>query len=216
VTLTWHSGVDMPAFNQTQGPVPARREPGRCNSLAKRLLRVVVLLSFGMCFELFAQTAPTAPTAEQVKAAYLQKFPNFVTWPDASFADSSAPIVIGTRGADPVFQEMAKLATGQAAQGRPLVVRRLSEGAPPGDLHVLYIGPQADPATVKTWSALAARHVLVVTDGPDGLERGGVLNFVQSGGKVRFEVSLSAAQRAELKLSSRLLGVAERVTGSVP
>ena len=59
--------------------------------------------------------------------------------------------------------------------------------------------------------ALAGRPILAVTDAPTGLADGGALNFVPVQGRVRFEASLPAAERAGLRLSSRLLAVAERV-----
>ncbi|HEX6997182.1 MAG TPA: YfiR family protein [Gammaproteobacteria bacterium] len=58
------------------------------------------------------------------------------------------------------------------------------------------------------------RPVLTVSDAPDGLERGAMVNFQLVGERVRFEVSLAAAQRAGLVLSSRLLASALRVETS--
>jgi hypothetical protein len=54
-----------------------------------------------------------------------------------------------------------------------------------------------------------------VTESADGLRNGSVINFIIVDGQVRFEVSLEAAQRRNLRLSSRLLSVAHTVhTGS--
>jgi len=54
--------------------------------------------------------------------------------------------------------------------------------------------------------------MLVVTDSPGALKRGSMINFVLSDGHLRFEISLAAADRAGLSLSSRLLAVAQAVT----
>ena len=53
-----------------------------------------------------------------------------------------------------------------------------------------------------------------VTDEDDGLNQGSVLNFVTVNRRVRFEVSLTAADRLRLKISSELLAVAVRVRGA--
>jgi hypothetical protein len=55
--------------------------------------------------------------------------------------------------------------------------------------------------------------MLPVTDEDDGLNQGSVLNFVTVNRRVRFEVSLTAADRLRLKISSELLAVAVRVRG---
>ena len=46
---------------------------------------------------------------------------------------------------------------------------------------------------------------------PQFAERGGVIQFVMEGKKVRFEVNLTATQHAGLTLSSELLKVATSV-----
>jgi hypothetical protein len=52
-----------------------------------------------------------------------------------------------------------------------------------------------------------------VTDEEGGLRDGGMLNFLTIDRRVRFEVSLTAAGQAHLKISSELLGLAVRVFG---
>jgi hypothetical protein len=66
---------------------------------------------------------------------------------------------------------------------------------------------------------LAVLHkeaVLTVSDMPKFSLRGGMIQFVQEGKKVRFEVNLSAVQQAGLSLSSELLKVATAVRRSPP
>ncbi|MNC96526.1 hypothetical protein D3C83_139230 [compost metagenome] len=55
------------------------------------------------------------------------------------------------------------------------------------------------------------RSILVVTESDGALTYGSVINFVLSEGRVRFEISLDSARKSGLKLSSRLLAVAEQV-----
>ena len=64
-----------------------------------------------------ANAQADAPTADQVKAAYLQKFTGYVDWPPKAFADPAAPFVIGVVGADSVFAELSRLVAGRTAQG---------------------------------------------------------------------------------------------------
>ena len=157
-----------------------------------------------------AWPAPAQDALEaSVKAAYLYKFLAYVDWPPATFPAGDSPQVIGVIGADAVHAELRQLVASRPAPTRPLVVRRLAPGDSLDGLHVLYVGRAARPGQVAP--ALAGRPVLVVTDAPSGLADGGALNFVIVDGRVRFEAAPAAAERGGLKLSARLLAVAERV-----
>jgi hypothetical protein len=53
--------------------------------------------------------------------------------------------------------------------------------------------------------------VLTVTETAEALEQGSIMNFRIVDSKVRFEISLPAADQAGIKLSSRLLALAVKV-----
>jgi uncharacterized protein (DUF362 family) len=53
--------------------------------------------------------------------------------------------------------------------------------------------------------------VLTVSDLPEFTQRGGMVQFISEGDRVRFEVNLVTAERAGLTLSSELLKVAINV-----
>ena len=59
---------------------------------------------------------------------------------------------------------------------------------------------------------VADKPVLTVSDIDGFAARGGILNFVLRDKKIRFVINVQAADRAGLKLSSRLLKLAEIVT----
>jgi hypothetical protein len=45
------------------------------------------------------------------------------------------------------------------------------------------------------------------------LSQGGVVNFVKKDANIRLEINLDAARQSKLKVSSKLLNVADSVTG---
>jgi hypothetical protein len=55
--------------------------------------------------------------------------------------------------------------------------------------------------------------VLVVTNEEGGLDSGSTVNFLLIDQRVRFEISLDAAESSSLKVASELLAVAIRVRG---
>lgn len=146
-----------------------------------------------------------------VKAALFYKFASYVEWPADAFPAPDAPFVMGITAADDVATELEQLVRGRTVNNRPVVVRRLKEGDSLNGMHMLLVGGR-DAGRVRAL-ARAARplSVLVVSDTERGLEAGAVINFVPVDERVGFEVSMEAAERSNLKLSSRMLGVARRV-----
>jgi hypothetical protein len=152
-----------------------------------------------------------SPTADEVKAAYIHKLPGYVEWPPAAFASAESPLLIGVLGADGVAEALTSIAAGRLTQGRAIVVKRLARLVPGEDVHILFIGDDAWTDARKRLTSFGSRPVLVVTEAPDALERGAMLNFMMIEGRVRFEVAPAAAEQHGLKVSSRLLTVAQRV-----
>ncbi len=146
-----------------------------------------------------------------VKAAFLLKFAAYVEWPPTAFASPEAPFVFGIVGADEAGAEIAKLAAGRTIEGHPVVVRRLKEGESPRGVHVLFVGRGAGERQSMIARAAQLGGVLVVTETDRGLDGGSSINFVTAEDRVGFEVSLEAAERNGLRISSRMLSVARRV-----
>jgi hypothetical protein len=151
-------------------------------------------------------------TAAGVKAAYLYHFGTYVDWTESK--PPREPIRIGVVGAQAVVVELRRILPGRTIQDRPVVVRQLRKGGDPADFDLLYIGPEDSDRAPPLIAALQQRPTLVVTDSEKGLEHGAIINFVLLDSRVRFEISLPAAERAGLKLSSRLLSAAVRVKRS--
>jgi hypothetical protein len=83
--------------------------------------------------------AQDALSEYQVKAAYLFNFLKFVEWPDESFADPIAPIVIGVVGEDPFGNALPQVVIGKTVQGRDLVIRIYRAGEDLRGAHILFI-----------------------------------------------------------------------------
>lgn len=157
--------------------------------------------------------AAAQPQEHEVKAAFLYKFLSFVEWPAQSFARADAPLVIGVLGADEVHASLQEVVPGRSAQGRPLELRKLRNGERPAGVHMLFVGRAAAAALPKIG---AQPGLLVVSDVESALEQGAMINFVGMDGRVRFEVAPDAAERRGLRISSRMLAVAQHVRPARP
>jgi hypothetical protein len=67
------------------------------------------------------------------------------------------------------------------------------------------------PATIK---ALNGMSVLTVSEVPQFLEAGGMLNLILAGNRVAFEANPRAAEREGFRLSSKLLQLAVNLRGA--
>jgi hypothetical protein len=150
----------------------------------------------------------------RVKAAFLYKFLGYAEFPPGAFFDGSSPVVIGVLDADDLSAELARAVAGRTVNNRPVVVRVLRDTDVQVPLHLLFVGG-ADPLRVGRMVRQASAAMLVVTECEDGLRQGSVINFRIIDERVRFDVSLDAAERNGIKLSSRLLTVANRVQKGV-
>jgi hypothetical protein len=158
---------------------------------------------------LLSCAASAQPREQEVKAAFLFKFPSFVEWPQAALRDG--PIVIGVVGAEEVAAELQQIVPGRNVQGRPVVVRRLAEGELPTGVHVLFFGRGEAARLREVMRAAPAQPLLIVCEWEGALEQGAVVNFLRGDGRVRFEVALDNAERRGLRVSPRMLSVAQAV-----
>ncbi|MDB5911722.1 MAG: hypothetical protein JWP22_397 [Ramlibacter sp.] len=179
------------------------RAPGRPRRLALLAWLLASLASLAQ-----AQGAREAA----IKAAFLYKFGSFVEWPAASFPAPSTPFVIGIYGDEQVAQELAQITQGRDIDGHPVSVQRVHDSEEAAALHILFAGGARD-ARIRELLAAVRGPVLTVTEGGVGARPGAVLFFLQDEGRVRFGASLTAAAARGLKLSARLLEVAQMVEG---
>ena len=152
------------------------------------------------------------PSPDQVKAAFLVSFPKYVDWPAALFPATNSPIVLAVFGDDDEGAELRKMAEGKSVNGRPLEFRRVTtEDECAGGCQVLFIGNSERRRIPQILQKLKGTSVLTVgeSENDDFLEKGGVINLALQGRKIRLHVSLAAAQRAQIKISSKLLSVAD-------
>jgi hypothetical protein len=175
--------------------------------LILRLAALALVLATA-CVPVRAQNGPI--TEESIKAAYLYKFPGFVDWPSPALERGDEPVAIGVYGADDVGAELLALSAARKG-GRPLIVKNVRNTEGLKDIHVLYIGAKERARAPEMIRAAQREGVLTVTDWEGGLRTGSVINFVTTEGRVRFEISLEPAEKSRLRLSSRLLAVAQQV-----
>ena len=185
-------------------------------------LRRRAMLTCAVCLTLIAASASWSAGAAddsetlelRVKAAFLYKFVGYVEWPPKSFERPETPVTIGVIGAESLAAELTQAVTGRTVNDRPVAVKRLKPGESLAGVHVLFVGRSENARLDQLAQSAQPRSILTVSESDGALARGSVINFVLTGGRVRFEIALDSAEKSGLKLSSRLLAVAQQVTGT--
>jgi hypothetical protein len=155
------------------------------------------------------------PLDYQVKAAFLVNFPKYVDWPANTFAEPNSPIVVAVFGDDNVADEFqSMIQDGLVISGHPVVLKKITKEAEIGrDCQILYIAASERPEIPNILAKVQGLGILTVGETEGFLESGGIINLVPKNHKIRLQVNLTAAGRAHLKISSRLLVAADVVEG---
>ena len=166
------------------------------------MTRRPVLLALLIGAGLHAGTAAQDVSTEyRVKAAFLYNFVKFVEWPSRV---ATGPITLCVAGRNPFGNVLDDIVRFEMVNGRPLESRVILEPDP--SCHVVFI-----PGGVNTGAYLRASRgipTLTVGEGARFIEQGGIVRFYLDNGTVRFAINRDGAERAGLRISSRLLQLA--------
>ena len=144
---------------------------------------------------LFSQhvIADDADVEYKVKAGYLYNFTKFITWPE----DKSETFNICIVGEDP-FGGLIDPIEQRSAFGRPIKLFRFNKPNKEQRCHILFLSAAID----KT---------LTVGESDGFAAQGGMIGFANRQGKIKLLINLKMLQQSDLKISAKLLEVAELV-----
>lgn len=172
----------------------------------------VRLLALALPLALALGPARAADDLElKVKAAFLFNFAKFTTWPPAKLGTADAPLFLCVHGESPIGRVLQDTVRGRSIGGHSIDVLQSSKADDLKRCHVVYIGATEDARIAADLQALANHGVLTVHEAAAAQPAGVVRFFLSDGGRVRFEVNVTAASREQLSLSSKLLEVSQVV-----
>ena len=179
-------------------------------SLARLGTVAVVIVAFAGA--LAGEAVDDSPQVQEsrLKVGYLYKLTLFVEWPPDVFPRADTLLSICVSGEDS-FAELLEQMIGQKKPGgRALTVVRLRTDEPRG-CHVLFLGASRQWQLAKIQERIGNGSVLTVGEGKGFVEHGGVVGLVTEENRVRLQINVKAAEHARLKISSRLLSMAQLV-----
>jgi hypothetical protein len=147
----------------------------------------------------------------QLKAAFLSNFAKFVEWPPASFSSPQDPIVICILGVDPFGDALRQAVNGKMIEDRKPVVHQISDVRQAGGCSILFISSSERKRLRAILAEIKTNGILTVGDTGNFAVEGGVINLKLEGGRVRLQINLDAADRQKLRISAKLLSLAQIV-----
>ena len=191
------------------------RSPGNSDKLWKLIIALWVpcILAVAWITVIDVQDVQVQPLSSDeylVKSAFLYNFAKFTEWPAQESADESIPINICILGVDP-FDGALETIKGKTAQNRNLEIKHVARVEDLKACHILFISASERNHLPRILDALKDSPVLTVGDMKEFAQQGGIINLTTEQNKIGLEINVEAAERAGLKISSKLLKLAKIV-----
>ncbi len=142
-----------------------------------------------------------------VKIALVRNFAVFTEWPESAFVNSPDTMNLCILG-DNVVQEAFLQLKNKSVSGRVLNIIDINKNTNLSSCHLVFIGGRDRVQLSQVHSATYGKPILTIDDMTGINSYTGVVNLQAVDGKMRLNVNIEMAKKAQLKISSRLLKLA--------
>ena len=184
--------------------------PTATRSLSRALLRVATALSL-LLISLPLPAQLYVAAEYRAKANYLANFPSFVEWPPEAMPQGKAAFLVCVFGEFPFGTFLAEITRGTTVHNRPVEIRWVRKPQELSSCQILFISHSEQKRYNQVLNAVRDHVVFTVGETPEFLDAGGILSFSTQQGVLQFDVNLEPADKAHLKISSRLLALARHI-----
>jgi hypothetical protein len=188
---------------------------GRTQTNLRRVVLALAVVTFLTSFPRVGAGQLATAREYEIKAGFLFSFAKFVDWPADAFASDTDDLRVEVIGHDPFDGALDRLVAGKTIDQHTVVIsysRDLS-AIPRG--HLVFISASERRQVPSLLAALERTPTLTISDIDEFAERGGVIGLVGAQ-SVRFVINRTAAAKAGLQVSSKLLSLATLVGASTP
>jgi hypothetical protein len=96
---------------------------------------------------------------------------------------------------------------GKKIGARAIAVRRITDASQTAGCHILFVSSSQPARVLSVIAAAKQPGILTVGEAGSATSAGLIINLTLEGGKVRFEINLTEAEKEKLRLSSKLLSL---------
>jgi hypothetical protein len=157
--------------------------------------------------------SPAIPATGELtlKAAVLLKIPSFVDWPAEVFEAKSSAFVVVILGDDPLGGMVEHAFKNARIGERRVVVSRVSRVDQVQTCHMMYVGDSEERRLETILTSAEQKGVLTVGSFSRFAQRGGMIHLLVENDRVTFAINNRSTRLAGLKISSKLLSLAQSV-----
>ena len=151
--------------------------------------------------------------ADTLMAVYTYNFAKFTEWPDSSFEHQSDPLnlcILGENSLGIAFNSIA----GKKLKNRSLAVKHYPRVAVVRGCHIVFVSQSEKWRLSAILQDLHSLPILTVSDIEGFSHSGGMVTLFAQDHKIRFQINPIAVTGAGLKMSSKLLELAQIVHNS--
>jgi hypothetical protein len=147
-----------------------------------------------------------------IKAAYLYNLAVYTEWPKTSFPKTTSPFVIGTLGTASLDRYLTSIASKRKIHGRPIKHLKVRTARDLEQCHILFLSSGVAEKSLQTaFKTTAGKPVLLVGETGAFIGQGGSVRFLFAQNRIRLQIANKTLLKRKLKVSSKLLQVAESV-----
>jgi len=142
-----------------------------------------------------------------LKAAFIYKFTKFIKWPENN---QRSTIVLCTLGNDELVNVFASVLSNFGSNPK-IVLQSIDKTQAIENCQVLYIA-LSEFGSYRSLNVITDKHaVLTISELPGFVQAGGIIELIQQGDRIRFDINLDASNLNGLVISSKLLQLARKV-----
>ena len=134
-----------------------------------------------------------------------------MSWPNASWSTTNAPLVICVQGTDPFGPLLDEATAGQAVGTHPVAVKRVARLEPDTGCQIAYVAGGAAHGKTPGPAGHRGAPGADATDDAHGPPARGIVHLLLNSGRVRFAIDAGQANRNGVAISSKLLALAVAV-----
>jgi hypothetical protein len=185
--------------------------------LAATLYILIIFLHTSSSNALADATSVDPNLEYKVKAAFLLNFILYTEWPPNALPSSKATVVICILGKDPFGEILGQTIVEKKHSVRNFEVRKPTLGSQSfGDCNVVFISRTENKNEEQekdiVLSFLKSKPILTIGDSNREKSNDTIINFASVENTIQFEINLKIAEKAGIKLSSRIIPLAKKIT----
>jgi hypothetical protein len=172
-------------------------------------MRYFAILMFLYIFYFFANfTYAQEYTEYEVKSSYIYNIVQFIEWPENWVQENTINVCI--YGNNP-FGDIIYTINNKISSGKKINVIHVKSLLKFKSCQILFISSSERNNLSQILEALNGMPVLTIGDTEGFDQQGIMINFFLKEKKVRFNINLASVKAARIKISSKLLRLAERI-----